>query len=113
MLISFTTATKNTDGSAITPAAVMKYILFIDTVNPPVKSYPVPDALVTSGITQPDGSKLVHVDAVKDLGLAPTPGTTYFVAAEDSENGTLSAETGIASVVYTPIPMAPGNFTVA
>lgn len=113
MLISFTTPNQNTDGSAISPTAVMKYLVFLDTVNPPVKSYQVPDANVAAGVAQPDGTVRVAVDAVKDLKAALVVGTTYFVGVEDSENGVISAETPIVSVKYNPTPNPVGNFSAA
>lgn len=108
MKITFTVPTQYDDGSPISAAelATVKYAVFLDTVNPPVKQYPVPPALLqtTGGVT---------VDTAKDLGVTLVPGTTYYVAMDDSVNGQLSDLTSVLTYVYTPKPNPPGNFSFA
>lgn len=115
MKITFTTPIDYTDGSAIAAAALAaaNYTVFVDTVNPPVKSYSVPAANLAAGVKQADGSLLVTVDAVIDLKAPLVAGTSYFVAAEDTVSGQVSPETAILTVVYEPTPNSPGNFSAA
>lgn len=108
MKITFTTPTQFDDGTPITAAdlATAKYAVFLDTVTPPVKQYPVPAALL-----QTTGA--VTVDTAKDLGVTLVPRTTYFVAMDDSVNGELSDLTSVLTFKYTPKPNPPGNFSFA
>lgn len=108
MKITFTVPTQYDDGTPIAAAelATAKYAVFLDTVNPPVKQYPVPAALLQS-----TGS--VSVDTLKDLGVTLVPGTTYFVAMDDAVNGQLSDLTPVLTQIYTPKPNPPGNFSFA
>lgn len=108
MKITFTVPTKYDDGSPIAPAelATAKYAVFLDTVNPPIKQYPVPAALLQS-------TGAVTVDTAKDLGVILVPGTTYYVAMDDAVNGEISDLTPVLKYTYTPKPSPPGNFTVA
>lgn len=118
MKITFTTPLTDTNGNALAAAALATatYLIFIDTVNPPLASFPVPQANLDAGVVNPDGSKTVVVDAVTDLKFAPVDGTTYFVAAEDSVSGISSAESGAVQFTFkAPVitPVAPGNLSVA
>lgn len=115
MKISFDTPLKYTDGSAIPAAALAaaSYIVFIDTVSPPVAKFPVPAANIAAATLNTDGTKHVIVDSVTDLKASLTAGTKYYVSLEDSVGGTLSAMTGILTYTYAPVPEAPGNPTVA
>lgn len=126
MKITFTTPINNADGTPIDPAklATAEYELFIDTVNPPVQSYEVPQSLIDSATQNSDGSKTVTVDAAKDLGISVAPATTYYVAAEDNIGGAFtngafvggesSDETAVVAFT-TPAekPGAPGNLQVS
>lgn len=116
MKIRFTTPTDYTDGTAIAAAALAAatYMIFLDTANPPVKSYKVPAANLSAAIKQVDGSFLVTVDTSNDLGIVLVPKTTYFVAADDSVDGvTFSDETSVLTYTYIPKPNSPGNFSLA
>jgi hypothetical protein len=115
MKISFDTPKQYTDGTNIPAAALAaaKYFVLIDTANPPVTSFQVPAAIVAAAVANPDGTKRLNVDAVKDLGFNPTPGTPYFVEAKDSIGGVFSAATTILPYTYSPTPEAPANFSVA
>jgi hypothetical protein len=108
MKITFTTPTQYDDGSPISAAglAAAKYAVFLDTVTPPVKQYPVPPALLQSTGT-------ITVDTTKDLGVTLVPGTTYHVAMDDSVSGVLSDLTAVLTFQYTPKPLPPGNFSFA
>lgn len=121
MKVTFTSPLDFASGAAI-PAAVaatLAYTLFIDTVNPPVKAYPVDPAAVKAATPNADGSATVMVDCEKNeaTGFTPVPGTTYFIAVQDSvqEGGSavLSPESPILTYNYEPQPAAPGNFSVA
>jgi hypothetical protein len=100
--VSFTVPTTNNDGSPITEA--LSYLVFIDTVNPPVKSYPVPAA----------AAPVAGVLTVKftDLGFTPVPGTDYFAAADDSDADGTSPLSNIVSFNYGVVPNAPTGFSV-
>lgn len=115
MKITFTTPIDYTDGTAIAAAALAAatYAIFLDTITPPVKKYPVPAANLTAAVKQADGSFLVSVDTQKDLGVTLVAGTTYYVAADDAVGGQLSAETPVLTYAYAPVPNPPGNFTCA
>lgn len=115
MKITFNTPLDYTDGTAIAAAALAaaNYTIFLDTVNPPVKAYVVPPANLAAAVKNPDGTNTVTVDAIKDLGAPVAAGVTYFVAAEDTVSGAVSAETPILTYTYAPQPNPPGNFTVA
>jgi hypothetical protein len=116
MKIGFSTVLDWNDAAntpiASTDLATATYTVFIDTVNPPVKNYPVPATVIAAGTPNADGSKHVTVDAVTDLGLTLVPNATYYVAAEDSVDAKLSQETAILTFVNTVQPKPPGNFTV-
>jgi len=117
MKVSFSTVVAWDDpkSTPLTAAdlATATYTLFLDTVNPPVKTYPVPAANIAAATPNVDGSKTVTVDAVKDLGLTLVPNGTYYVAAQDSVDGILSLETAIITYKNLIQPKSPGNFTVA
>lgn len=121
MKLEFDSPLDYTDGTVIDPtvAATLKYIAFIDTANPPVKSYPIAQSAVTNGTKNANGSVHVVADCVKGdaTGFVPVAGTTYYCAVQDSviENGqtVLSAESNILSVTYEPSPAAPANFSIA
>lgn len=106
--LTFTVPTQYDDGSPIAAAdlATAKYAVFLDTVTPPVKQYPVPPALL-----QTTGA--VTVDTAKDLGITLVPGTTYYVAMDDSVSGQLSDLTPVLKYTYAPKPNPPGNFSFA
>lgn len=117
MKIGFSTVLDWNDATstpiAAADLATATYTVFIDTVNPPVKSYPVPATAIAAGTPNADGSKQITVDAVKDLSLTLVPNATYYVAAEDSVDGKLSAETAVLTYTNTVQPKSPGNFSVA
>lgn len=119
MKIAFDTPLAGTDstGAAVTltaaQEAALTFTVFVDTVNPPVKSYPVPAANITAATANANGSKRVTVDAVKDLGLTIVAGTEYFVAVQDALGAAISAETTVLTFTDVVTPGAPQNPTVA
>ena len=119
MLIAFNTPLTGTDPSGATvplssaDIAALTYTCFIDTVNPPVKSYAVPAANVSAATANPDGSKRISVDAVKDLKIALVDNATYYVAIEDQEGNSISPETSVITYVYKVTPGPVTNPTVA
>lgn len=100
--VSFTLPTANTDGTPI--AEALTEAVFIDTVNPPVKSYAVP-----ASVTPVAG--VLTVTFVQ-LGFTPVPGTDYFAAAEVSDADGTSAMSSVVSFKFEVVPNAPTGFTV-
>lgn len=119
MKIYFDTPLVGTDASGspvtLTPAqiAALTFNILIDTVNPPVKSYAVPPANLTNATTNADGSKHVTVDAVNDLKITLTAGSTYYVGVTDALGNKVSAETAVISYVDFITPGQVANFTVS
>lgn len=120
MKVTFTSPLDFVSGAAI-PSGVLgtlAYTLFIDTVNPPQKSYPVAAAAIAAAKANTDGSLTITVDCEKGeaTGFTPVAGTAYFIGIEDSvqEGGTtvLSPESPILNYTYQPQPATPGNFSV-
>jgi len=104
--LSFSAPTTNVDGSAITEA--LSYIAFIDTVNPPVKSYAVPAADVAAAVSGVITTKFT------ELGFTPVNGTTYYVDVEATDQNGASAPTTVLSFVYQgPLPGAPTGLKVS
>ncbi|MDE2097492.1 MAG: hypothetical protein KGL39_09625 [Patescibacteria group bacterium] len=120
MKLEFDSPLDYTTGAAIDPTtlASLAYTVFIDTVNPPVKSYPVASSAVANATTNANGTKHITVDCVAGdaTGFTPIPGTKYFCAVQDSvsEGGTpvLSAESPVIEYTYDLTPTAPANFGV-
>lgn len=114
MKISFSTPLLYTDGTTISAAALAAagYTVYIDTVNPPVKSYTVPAANVAAATVNADGSKQVTLQAT-DVGVVVAPNVTYYVDTADSVSGNASAQTAVLTYKYSPVPAAPGNFSLA
>lgn len=106
----FTLVTEYTDGSVI-PAALLAtqaYTLMIDTVNPPVKQFPVPAANVAAAV-----GGIVTV-LFSDVGFTPVAGQAYFADVIDDVSGVNSAASNEASFIPLPkTPAAPTNFGVA
>lgn len=94
--------TQNTDGSVITE--VLSYNVFIDTVNPPVKSFPVPAAVITTG---------TFSVTFAQLGFTPVPGTDYFASVDCSDADGTSVNAADVSFKYAVVPNAPTGFTVS
>ena len=120
MKIAFDTPLVGTDatGAAVTltaaQIAALTFMVFVDTVNPPVKSYPVTlSKLTTPPTANANGSQRVTVDAVKDLGLTIETGTTYFVAIEDALGTAISPETAVLTYVDAVTPGPVLNPSVA
>jgi|SRR5690242_2061627 len=121
MKFEFDSPLNYTDGTVIdsTVAATMAYTIFVDTVTPPVKSYPVPASLVAAGTKNANGSVHVTVDCSKGelTGFTPVAGTTYYCAIEDSvvEGGqkVLSPESPVITYLNVGVPQTPANFSVA
>lgn len=118
MKITFDTPLNGTDasGNAVTltaaQIAALTYTIFLDTVNPPVKTYPVPAADLTAATANANGSKRVTVNAT-DLGVTPVAGTTYYVAVEDSLGNAVSPESPILTYLDVVTPGSPANFSVS
>src|SRR5580693_9307833 len=82
VLSKFSLQAPTTYADGVTPipaGTVLSYNVLADTVNPPVKSYPVPAANVAAAV-----NGLITVTFV-ELGFVPLPGTTYYCDAEDSD----------------------------
>lgn len=121
MKLEFDSPLDYTDGTVIDPtvAATMAYTVFADTVNPPVKTFPVPAAIVAAGTKNANGTVHVTIDLLKgDLpGFTPAPGVLYYFSIKDTvqENGAAvsSADAPVVSSTYQPTPQVPANFTLA
>jgi hypothetical protein len=100
--VTLTVPTTNNDGSPITEA--LSFNVFVDTVNPPVKSFPVPTAEITTAST-------VTVTFAQ-LGFVPVPGTDYFAAADAADADGTSVLSNIVAFKYEVVPNAPTGFTV-
>jgi hypothetical protein len=100
--VTFDVPTTNTDGSAITEA--LSYVVLIDTVNPPVKSYPVPATVVaTAGVLSVTFAQ---------LGFTPVKNTDYFASATATDaDGTSVMATDFA-FAYSVVPNAPTGLKV-
>lgn len=121
MKLEFDSPLTYTDGATIDPtvAATLKYIAFIDTADPPVKSYPIAASAVAAGTKNANGSVHVTVDCAKGdaVGFTPVAGTAYYIAVQDQvtegSQTVLSAESAVLSYTYEPAPSAPANFSIA
>jgi hypothetical protein len=103
--VQFQLPTVNTDGSPITEA--LSAAVFIDTVNPPVKSYAVPGTVLAAAV-----AGLVTVTFAQ-LGFVPKSGT-YFAGAEVTDtDGTSVMSSPIDTFVYATAPAAPTGFKVS
>jgi hypothetical protein len=116
MKIQFDTPLIGTDASGdpvtltATQVAALSYNILLDTVTPPVKSYPVPAANLAAATTNANGSKHVTIDAVNDLKVTLTGGTTYYLAATDNLGNVVSPETAILSDLLVVTPGEVQNF---
>lgn len=102
--VSFTVPTTNTDGSAISEP--LSFSVLIDTVNPPVKAYPVPAANVAAAVNG------VVTVKFSDLGFVPVNNTDYFADAVATDADGSSAPSALVAFAYSVVPSAPTGFTV-
>jgi len=111
---TFDTPTKYQDGTPIsaTDLASISYRVLIDTVNPPVKGFPVPASNLAGARVNADGSKTVTV-LFTDLGFAPTANTQYYYAAQDSLGTMPAAISTVVPFANAVAPNAPSNPTAA
>lgn len=115
--ITFEIETTNVDGSAMTAAqiATLTFVVYIDTVTPPVKSYPVPAANVAAAVVDPtSGLKVVTVKPA-DIGFVPVPSAKYYVDATETSGAGTSGPSNIASITEAPppFPKPPANLAVS
>ena len=103
--ISFNAVTTAVDGSALTEP--VSYTAFIDTVNPPVKSFVVPAANVTAAVA---GVITVTFAA---LGFAPVDNTPYFVDVTATDAAGTSAPSGVVTFTNVAVPSAPTGLKVS
>lgn len=119
MIIQFDTPLVGTDPGGnpvtLTPAqnAALTFNILVDTVNPPVKSYPVPAANLSAATLNANGSRHVKVDAVNDLKVTLTGGATYYVDITDALGNAVSTATAVITYVDTITPGQVANFTVS
>ena len=118
MKIAFDTPLNGVDASGNTVTltaaqiAALTYTIFLDTVNPPVKTYPVPAADLAAATANANGSKHVTVNST-DLGVTPVAGTTYYVAVQDSLGNAVSPESPVLIYIDAITPGSVQNFTVS
>jgi hypothetical protein len=106
-LVQAPTTYKDLSPIAAADLAKAAYLLFIDTIDPPVKSYAVPAADVAASV-----NGLITVNFT-EIGFAPVPGTKYFATITDTVNGVSSDDA--VELNFTnplPVPNAP-TFSVA
>lgn len=98
---TFTESTTYVDGSAIPAGTPLTYNLLVDTVNPPLKAFPVPAANVAAAVA--------GVVTVKftDVGFVPVPNTQYFVAATEATGTAVSADSAVLPFVQVLPPSPP------
>lgn len=90
--------------------AALTYTALIDTVNPPVKEYPIPPALI-KGTANANGSVHVTID-VADLGVVVVDNTPYFIELQDSIGNAVSAKTSVMTFTEVVTPDPPANPSV-
>ena len=106
--ISFTAPTTYSDGVTPLPASdALTFSALIDTVNPPVKAYPIPAAETS---TTPGA---VITATFAQLGFAPAVNTTYYATAIAADAAGSSSDANIVSFTYTLPPAPVTGFTVA
>jgi hypothetical protein len=103
--VSFTLPTTNNDGSPITEA--LSAVVFIDTVSPPIASYPVPAANVAAAV----GGVVTATFA--QLGFVPKAGTDYFASADVTDADGTSLLAADVSFAYGVAPNPPTGFLVS
>ena len=105
--IQFTESTTYTDGTAIPAGTALSYNVLIDTVNPPVKAYPVPAANVAAAAA--------GVITVKftDIEFVPVNNVEYFVAATEASGTAVSADSNVATFTQVVPPSPPTNLSVS
>lgn len=84
----------------------LSYAVQMDTVNPPIKQYPVPAANVAAAV-----AGVVSV-TFAELGFTPLKGTDYFTSATATDADGTSAPTAILAFAYNVVPNAPTGFKV-
>lgn len=118
MKIQFDTPIVGTDASGnpvnLTAAqiAALTFNILLDTVTPPVKSYAVPANSLAAATANPNGSRHITVDAVNDLKVTLTAGSTYYVAVIDALGNVVSAESAVITYVDFITPGQVANFIV-
>ena len=100
--VSFNVPTTNTDGTPLTEA--LSYVVFIDTVSIPQKSYQVPASI------QPVNGVLTVPFAA--LGFTPVNKTQYFAAAQAVDADGASGLSNVFAFTPIPEPSAPTGFLV-
>lgn len=101
--LSFVVPTHNTDGSLI--AEPLSFVAYIDSVNPPVKAYPVPaaNAAVAGVVTV----------TFAQLGFTPVKNTDYYVDVTAVDADGVSAPSIVAQFAYSVVPNAPTSLKVS
>jgi len=109
--IQFDTPLTGTDqnGNTVTltaaQIAALSYVVLLDTVNPPVKKYPVPVANINNATANANGSKHVTVTDA-DLEVTIALDTPYFIEIQDAL-GNAVATTAVLNYedILTPGPV--------
>ena len=111
---TFKTPLNDSTGAPLSAAAIaaLTYNVLVDTVNPPLKAFPVPAANVSAATSNSDGTKTVTV-LFTDIGFTPASNVTYFATAVDSEGGLASGDANIVSFTNTVAAANPTAFTVS
>ena len=105
--ITFTAPATFSDGTTPIPAGTaLTYTALIDTVNPPVKAYPVPAASAPTG---PGASATVTFAA---LGFTPALFTAYYATVYATDAAGNSTDAPTVSFTYELPPGPVTNFSV-
>ena len=105
--INFTAPTTLSDNVTPIPAGTpLTYTALIDTVNPPVKAYPVPAA---NAPTAPGAAATV---TFAQLGFTPALFTTYYVTVLATDAAGNGPDAPIATFTYELPPGPVTNFSV-
>lgn len=101
---SFVAPTTNADGSPLTTFPIT-YTVLVDTVNPPVKAFPIPaaDVTVVAGVI---------TVTFAQIGFTPAANTSYFAAVEAADAAGTSALSDIVTFNEAVVPAAPTGFKV-
>ncbi len=103
--ISFQAPTLNND--QLTPITeALSYTLFVDSVDPPVKSYAVPAADIAAAV-----AGLITVKFT-DIAFVPVIGMRYYVQGQASDADGTSKLSPVFAFIYALAPNPPTGFAV-
>jgi hypothetical protein len=102
--LSFAAPTLNTDNLPLTEP--LTYTAYIDTVNPPVKSFAVPAANIAAAVAG------IITATFAQLGFTPVKNVDYFVDVTATDADGTSAPSAIVQFAYSVAPKGPTGLKV-